>query len=306
MAAEPENIAAHRAPPGAGARPQVAFCGLGIMGGPMAANLARAGYELSVYTRTREKADAFAAEHGARAAATPREAAEGAAVVITMVPDAPEVEEVLLGEQGAVHGLGEGGLAIDMSTIAPTAARAIGERLGDDGAAFLEAPVSGSRPKAEDGTLTIMVGGEDGDFERARPLFDVMGERIVHVGPRGHAQLAKLLTNTMAAVHAATLAEAVLAVEKAGVNPDAFLEVAAGSAGNSTVLGLKGRPMFERDFTPLFKLEHMLKDVRHCLDEAKALGVELSLGAFVEPLFAKAADAGHGEEDFAAVIRAFD
>jgi 3-hydroxyisobutyrate dehydrogenase len=284
----------------------VAFCGLGIMGGPMAANLARAGYELSVYTHTREKADAFAAEHGARAAATPREAAEGAAVVITMVPDAPEVEEVLLGEQGAVHGLGEGGLAIDMSTIAPTAARAIGERLADDGAAFLEAPVSGSRPKAEDGTLTIMVGGEEGDFDRARPLFDVMGERIVHVGPRGHAQLAKLLTNTMGAVHAAALAEAVLAVEKAGVNPDAFLEVAAGSAGNSTVLGLKGRPMFERDFTPLFKLEHMLKDVRHCLDEAKALGVELRLGAFVEPLFAKAADAGHGEEDFAAVIRAFD
>jgi len=284
----------------------VAFCGLGIMGGPMAANLARAGYGLSVYTRTREKADAFATEHGARAAATPREAAEGAAVVITMVPDAPEVEEVLLGEQGAVHGLGEGGLVIDMSTIAPTAAKAIGERLGDDGAAFLEAPVSGSRPKAEDGTLTIMVGGEDGDFERARPLFDVMGERIVHVGPRGHAQFAKLLTNTMGAVHAAALAEAVLAVDKAGVNPDAFLEVAAGSAGNSTVLGLKGRPMFERDFTPLFKLEHMLKDVRHCLDEAKALGVELSLGAFVEPLFAKVADAGDGEEDFAAVIRAFD
>ena len=306
MAAEPEDIAAHRAPPGAGARPHVAFCGLGIMGGPMAATLARAGYELSVYTRTREKAEAFAAEHDARAAATPREAAEGAAVVITMVPDAPEVEEVLLGEQGAVHGLGEGGLVIDMSTIAPTAARAIGERLGDDGAAFLEAPVSGSRPKAEDGTLTIMVGGEESDFERARPLFDVMGERIVHVGPRGHAQLAKLLTNTMGAVHAAALAEAVLAVEKAGVNPDAFLEVAAGSAGNSTVLGLKGHPMFERDFTPLFKLEHMLKDVRHCLDEAKALGVELSLGAFVEPLFAKAADAGHGEEDFAAVIRAFD
>ena len=285
---------------------RVAFCGLGIMGGPMAANLARAGLELSVYTRTREKADAFAVEHGARAAATPREAAEGADAVITMVPDAPEVEEVLLGEQGAVHGLGDGGLAIDMSTIAPTAARAIGERLGDDGVAFLEAPVSGSRPKAEDGTLTIMVGGDESDFERARRLFDAMGERIVYVGPRGHAQLAKLLTNTMGAVHAAALAESVLAVEKAGLNPDAFLEVAAGSAGNSTVLGLKGRPMFERNFAPLFKLEHMLKDVRHCLDEAKSLGVELSLGSFVEPLFAKVADAGHGEEDFAAVIRALE
>jgi 3-hydroxyisobutyrate dehydrogenase-like beta-hydroxyacid dehydrogenase len=285
---------------------RIAFCGLGIMGGPMAANLARAGYELSVYTRTREKAEAFAAEHGARAAATPREASEGASVVITMVPDAPEVEEVMLGDQGALHGLDEGALAIDMSTIAPTAARAIGEKLADDGAAFLEAPVSGSRPKAEDGTLTIMVGGERSDFERARPLFEVMGERIVYVGPRGHAQLAKLLTNTMGAVHAAALAESVLAVERAGIDPGAFLEVAAGSAGNSTVLGLKGRPMFERDSTPLFKLEHMLKDVRHCLDEARALGVELRLGAFVEPLFAKAAEAGHGEEDFAAVIRALE
>src|SRR5262245_34228156 len=181
---------------------RVAFCGLGIMGGPMAASLARAGFELAVFTRTHEKAEAFAAEHGGRAAATPREAAEGADAVITMVPDAPEVEEVLLGEQGAVHGLGAGGLAIDMSTIAPTAARAVGERLADDRVAFLEAPVSGSRPKAEDGTLTIMVAGERGDFERARPLFEAMGERIVYVGPRGQAQLAKLLTNTMGPVHA--------------------------------------------------------------------------------------------------------
>ncbi|HET8821609.1 MAG TPA: NAD(P)-dependent oxidoreductase [Thermoleophilaceae bacterium] len=288
------------------ANERVAFCGLGIMGGPMAANLARAGFELSVYTRTREKAERFASEHGAEAAATPREAAEGAAAVITMVPDAPEVEEVLLGEQGAAHGLEENALAIDMSTIAPTAARAIGERLAEDRIAFLEAPVSGSRPKAEDGTLTIMVGGEAGDFERARPLFAAMGERIVHVGPQGHGQLAKLLTNTMGAVHAVALGESVLAAERAGLDPDAFLEVAAGSAGNSTVLGLKGRPMFERDFEPLFKLEHMLKDVRHCLNEAKALGAELRLGSFVEPLYARAAEAGHGEEDFAAVIRAFE
>ena len=299
-----EKIAAHGAPPGAGAR--VAFCGLGIMGAPMAANLARAGCDLTVYTRTREKADRFAEEHGARAAATPREAAEGTTILITMVPDAPEVEDVLLGEHGAVHGLDENGLAVDMSTIAPTAARAIGERLADDGVAFLEAPVSGSRPKAEDGTLTIMVGGEAGDFGRARPLFEAMGERVVHVGGRGHGQLAKLLTNTMGAVHAVALAESVLAAERAGLDPEAFLEVAAGSAGNSTVLGLKGRPMFERDFAPLFKLEHMLKDVRHCLDEAGKLGVELRLGALVEPLLARAAAAGHAEEDFAAVIRALE
>jgi 3-hydroxyisobutyrate dehydrogenase-like beta-hydroxyacid dehydrogenase len=276
------------------------------MGGPMAASLARAGFELSVYTRTSEKAERFAAEHGARAASTPREAAEGADFAVTMVPDAPEVEEVLLGEQGAVHGLEQGALAIDMSTIAPTAARAIGERLADDGIAFLEAPVSGSRPKAEDGTLTIMAGGEPEHFERARPLFEAMGERIVHVGPRGHGQLAKVVTNTMGAVHAVALAESVLAAERAGLDPGAFLEVAAGSAGNSTVLGLKGRPMFERDFTPLFKLEHMLKDVRHCLEEAAALGVRLRLGSLVEPLFAEAAESGHAEDDFAAVIRALE
>jgi 3-hydroxyisobutyrate dehydrogenase len=283
---------------------RVACCGLGIMGGPMAANLARAGFELSVWTRTSEKAERFADEHGGRARATPAEAAAGAEALITMVPDSPEVESTLFGEDGAANALGSGALAIDMSTIAPSAAKAIGERLAEQGIDFLEAPVSGSRPKAEDGTLTIMAGGERAAFERALPLFEAMGERIVHVGPRGHGQLAKLLTNTMGAVNAAALAEAVLTVKRAGVDPDAFLEVAGGSAGASTVLTLKGRPMFEEHFEPLFKLEHMLKDVRHCLDEARALGVELRLGALAETLYARAAEEGHGEEDFAAVITA--
>jgi 3-hydroxyisobutyrate dehydrogenase-like beta-hydroxyacid dehydrogenase len=149
-----------------------------------------------------------------------------------------------------------------------------------------------------------MAGGEQGAFERALPLFEAMGERIVRVGPQGHGQLAKLLTNTMGAVNAAALAEAVLTVKRAGVDPDAFLQVAGGSAGASTVLTLKGRPMFDEDFEPLFKLEHMLKDVRHCLEEARALGIELRLGAVAEGLYARAAQEGHGEEDFAAVITA--
>jgi 3-hydroxyisobutyrate dehydrogenase len=283
---------------------RVAFCGLGIMGGPMAASLRRAGFELSVWTRTAQKAASFAAEHGARAAATPAEAAAGSQAVVTMVPDSPEVESTLVGPDGAAGALGTGGLAIDMSTIAPTAAKALGERLAEGGIDFLEAPVSGSRPKAEDGTLTIMAGGERHAFERALPLLEAMGERIVHVGPQGHGQLAKLLTNTMGAVNAAALAEAVLTVKRAGVDPDAFLEVAAGSAGASTVLTLKGRPMFDENFEPLFKLEHMLKDVRHCLEEARQLGVELRLGAVAEGLYARAAREGHGEEDFAAVITA--
>ena len=288
-------------------RPErVAFYGLGIMGGPMAAYLARAGFDLSVWTHTEGKAERFAAEHGVRAASTPAEAAAGADATISIVPDAPQVESVLFGDSGAAQSLAPGALVVDMSTIAPSASVLIGERLAGEGHEFIEAPVSGSRPKAEDGTLTIMAGGTESAFDRARPLFDVMGERIVHVGPLGHGQLAKLLTNVMGAVIAAAVAESVVAVRAAGIDPDAFLEVAAGSAGNSAVLALKARPMFDESFEPLFKLEHMLKDVRHCLAEADALGVELRLGALAETLYARAAEEGHGGEDFAAVLKAVD
>jgi 3-hydroxyisobutyrate dehydrogenase-like beta-hydroxyacid dehydrogenase len=292
-------------PSGETAPQRIGFVGLGIMGWPMARNLREAGFELSVFTRTRAKAERFASEHGARAAATPAEAAQGADAFITMVPDAPEVEQVLFGEDGAAGALAQDALVIDMSTIAPTASRAIGERLAP--IAFVEAPVSGSKPKAEDGTLTIFAGGAPEAFERARPPFDAMGERIVHVGPLGHGQMAKLLTNTMGAVNAAVLAEAVRAAKAAGLDRDAFLEVAGGSAGASAMLNLKGPLMFDERFEPaLFKLEHMLKDVRHALDEARALGVELRLGALAEDLYARAAAGGHADEDFAAVYAAVD
>jgi 3-hydroxyisobutyrate dehydrogenase-like beta-hydroxyacid dehydrogenase len=284
---------------------KVAFFGLGIMGWPMAENLAKAGYEVSVWTHSEGKAERFASEHeGVRAAATPREAAEGADAAVTMVVDSPEVEATMLGDDGAAAGLDDGALCVDMSTIAPSAATALASKLEERGLQFLEAPVSGSRPKAEAGTLTIMAGGSQEAFERARPLLDAMGELIVHVGPQGHGQMAKVLTNTMGAVNAAALGEAVTVAEQAGLDPDAFLEVAAGSAGNSTVLGLKGKPMFEHDFEPLFKLEHMLKDVRHCLAEARELGVELDLAQLAEQLYARATEEGHGSEDFAAIVTA--
>jgi 3-hydroxyisobutyrate dehydrogenase-like beta-hydroxyacid dehydrogenase len=282
---------------------KVGFVGLGIMGAPMARNLGEAGFDLAVYTRTREKAERFAAEHGARAAATPAEAAEGADAFITMVPDSPQVEEVLFGDAGAGTALSEEALVVDMSTTSPTASRSIAERVAPRD--FVEAPVSGSKPKAEDGTLTIFGGGERAAYERALPLFEAMGERIVLVGPLGHGQMAKLLTNTMGAVNAAALAEAIHAAKAAGLDEDAFLEVAAGSAGASGVLNLKGRSMFEETYEPvLFKLEHMLKDVRHTLDEARALGIELQLPELAERFYARAAEAGHAEEDFAAVYEA--
>ena len=283
---------------------RVAFAGLGIMGAPMAANLARAGLEVAVYTRTKEKAERFDAEHdNARAAATPADAAADANAFVSIVPDAPQVEEILFGENGAAEALPEGALVVEMSTIAPTASKAIAERLAPR--PYVEAPVSGSKPKAEDGTLTIMAGGSPEDFEQARPLFDILGERIVHVGPVGHGQMAKLLTNTMGAVNAAALAECVHTAKAMGLDKQAFLEVASGSAGASAMVTLKGEPMFEERFEPpLFKLEHMLKDVRHCIAEARALGIELRLGALAETLYAKAADDGLGEKDFAAVYSA--
>jgi 3-hydroxyisobutyrate dehydrogenase-like beta-hydroxyacid dehydrogenase len=283
----------------------VAFFGLGIMGWPMAANLARAGFELSVWTHSEGKAERFASEHGARAAATPREAAEGMEAAITMVVDSPEVSAVLLGDDGAVQALADGGLCVDMSTIAPTAAREIGAALAERGRQFLEAPVSGSKPGAEKGTLTIMAGGEPAAFERAQPLLRAMGEKIVHVGPQGHGQLAKLLTNTMGAVNAAVLGEAVAVAKRGGLDRDAFLEVAQGSAGNSTILQLKGRAMFDHDFEPpLFKLEHMLKDVRHTVAEARELGMELRLGGLAERIYSEADAADHGGQDFAAIVTA--
>ncbi len=283
----------------------IAFVGLGIMGAPMARNLVEAGFDVAVYTRTSEKAERFASEHGARAAGTPAEAAEGAETFVTMVPDEPQVEEVLFGADGAADALSQGALVLDMSTISPTASKAIGERLATQGLEFVEAPVSGSKPKAEDGTLTIMAGAKPESFERALPLFEAMGERIVHVGPVGHGQMAKLLTNTMGAVNAAVLAEAVNTAKAAGLDREAFLDVAAGSAGASAMLNLKGPPMFDETYEPaLFKLDHMLKDVRHTLEEARSLGIELQLGALAETLYAKAAENGHGDQDFAAVYTA--
>jgi 3-hydroxyisobutyrate dehydrogenase len=283
---------------------RVAFAGLGLMGAPMAANLVGAGLEVAVYTRTREKAERFAAEHdGARVAATPADAARDADAFMSIVPDAPQVEELLFGESGAAAALPDGALVVEMSTIAPTASKAISERLAPR--PYVEAPVSGSKPKAEDGTLTIMAGASPEDYERAKLLFEILGERIVHVGPVGHGQMAKLLTNTMGAVNAAALAECVRTAQAAGLDRRAFLEVASGSAGASAMVTLKGEPMFEERFEPaLFKLEHMLKDVRHCMDEARALGIELKLGALAETLYAKAAEDGLGEKDFAAVYSA--
>ena len=280
---------------------KVAFLGLGIMGSRMAANLCRAGFEVHAWNRTRARGEELAADHGAVVADTPAQAAAAAGIVITMVVDSPEVEAVLFGADGAAEGLRDGGLAIDMSTIAPSAGRAIADRLRDQGTSFLDAPVTGSKPKAEDGTLTIMVGGDAAEFERAKPLFEAMGKLVLHVGPQGHGSMVKLINNTVAAVNTAAVAEGIAAGRRADLDLDKLIEVIAAGSGASAMLDLKAQPIIQRDYEPLFKLGHMLKDVRHCLAEAEDLGVPMRVAAATETLYAEADDAGHYDDDFAAV-----
>jgi 3-hydroxyisobutyrate dehydrogenase len=280
----------------------VGFIGLGIMGSRQAASLRREGYELIVHNRTSERAEAWAAEHGGDVAATPREVGERAGVVITMVVDGPQVEALLLGEDGAAAAANPGTLFIDMSTIGPADARRIGAALADRGHGFVDAPVTGSAPKAEDGTLTIMAGGRDEDMARAMPLLQAMGEIIVHVGEVGTGQQVKVLSNAVSAVNCATLAQALVVGRRAGVDLEALLKVMGAGSANSTMLQLKGEPMLAHDFSPLFKLDHMLKDVRLCLQEAREAGAAFPAAALAGELYAAGSGRGLGEQDFAAVL----
>jgi 3-hydroxyisobutyrate dehydrogenase len=281
---------------------RVAFLGLGIMGSRMAANLARAGFELTVWNRTRERAERFAAQHGAGVAATAAEAAGGAAIVLTMVVDGPQVEHVLLGEDGVAAGAAPGTLCVDCSTIGPAATREIAAALRDRQLTLIDAPVTGSSPKAQDGTLTFMVGSSEEEFTRIRPLLDAMGEKIVHAGPLGHGQMVKLINNAVAAANASVVGQALIVGARAGLELDALVEVMAAGAGGSTMLALKAGPMREHDYSTLFKLEHMLKDVKLCLDEGQRLGVPFPSAAYAREILTAAMGLGHADDDFAAMI----
>ncbi len=286
---------------------RVAFLGLGIMGSRMAANVAAAGFELTVWNRTAAKAERFCAEHeGVERAATPAAAAASADIVITMVVDGTQVEDVLLGENGAATAAGEGTLCVDCSTIGPAATLAIGEALSEHGVGLLDAPVTGSSPRAEDGTLTIMAGGSDEAFARARPVLEAMGKLIVHAGPLGHGQIVKLINNAVAATNAAVVGEALLVASRSGVDLDALTAVMSAGSGGSAMLELKAGPMREHDYTTLFKLEHMLKDVRLCLEQGQAAGAPFQFAALTREILAAGAGRGLGDEDFAALIEVLE
>jgi 3-hydroxyisobutyrate dehydrogenase-like beta-hydroxyacid dehydrogenase len=286
---------------------RVAFLGLGIMGSRMAANLVRAGHEVTVWNRSPARAEAFVAEHRAALAGTPAEAAAGAEAVITMVVDGPQVQSVLLDEpDGAVHGAAPGTLFIDCSTIGPADARAVGAALSERGLSLLDAPVTGSSPRAQDGTLTIMAGGTPAGFARAKPLLEAMGELIVYAGELGQGQVVKLINNAVAAANAAVVGQALVVGARSGADLDALTQVMGAGSGASTMLELKAPAMRAHDYTTLFKLEHMLKDVRLCLEQGEAVGAPFPFAALTREILTAAAGLGHGEDDFAALIEVLE
>jgi 2-hydroxy-3-oxopropionate reductase len=279
----------------------VGFVGLGIMGAAMAGNLLEAEHELVVHNRTRTKAEQLA-QHGARVAASPREVAQTSDVVITMLPGPPEVEKVVAGEGGLLEGAAEGSLIVDMSTSSPLLARQLASMARERGVRMLDGPVSGGDVGARDGTLSIMVGGEDEDFERARPLFEVMGETVVHVGGAGAGQVVKACNQIVVALVIEAVAEALVLGSKAGVAPDRVVEVLSGGLASNRVLEVKGEKFLSHEFTPGGKVEYHRKDLGIALAAGREYGVTLPVTALVEQMFGVLEAKGRGGWDHSALL----
>jgi 2-hydroxy-3-oxopropionate reductase len=280
---------------------KVGFIGLGIMGGPMAQNLMEDGYELVLYNRTPEKAEEIAGD-GATVVESPREVAESCDVVVLMLPDSPQVEEIVEGENGVLEGIKEGALIVDMSTISPVVTRELAEKIEERGASMLDAPVSGGEPGAQQGTLAIMAGGSEEDFERARPLLEVMGDAITHVGPTGAGQTAKAANQIVVAVTLEGISEALVLASKAGVAPEKILEAISGGLAGSNVMEAKKENFLEHDFEPGFRVDLHHKDLGIALATGREYGVSLPVTAIVDQMLESLKTKGRGDRDHSAIL----
>jgi len=280
----------------------IAFIGLGIMGRPMALNLVRAGHDLFVHAR-RAESMAPLTEAGALGCPSPAEAARQAEVIFTMVSDTPDVEQVILGDEGILAGVAPGSLVVDMSTISPAATRALAARLAAHGVDMLDAPVSGGEGGAIAGTLSIMVGGSAAAFARARPLLETLGRNIVHVGDHGAGQVAKGCNQVVIAQTLMGIGEAFLLAKAAGVDPARVREALLGGFANSRVLEVHGQRLLDGDYAPGFKAKLHQKDMRIVLEAAHELGVALPGAAQFAQLLNALVGQGLGELDSSAVFR---
>lgn len=286
---------------------RIGFIGLGIMGKPMVRNLVKAGFEVVAHSRTQASVDELVAESSAvTAAGSPAEVAAQVTTVITMLPDSPEVREVVFGADGLAAAFGAGHLLIDMSTIAPAAAIEVAAALKAKGASALDAPVSGGDKGAIAGTLSIMVGGEAADVERARPLFEAMGKTIVHVGAAGAGQIVKACNQVVVAMNYAAVSEALVLGSKAGVDPNKIVQVLSGGLANSRVLEMRGPSMIEHNFQPGFRIDLHRKDLNIALSTGRETGAPLPVTALVSQLFDAVSVAGGGDLDHSALLTLFE
>ena len=281
----------------------VGFIGLGVMGAPMAGNLVEAGHSLVVHSRSPEPVDALA-EAGAETAQSPREVAERADVVITMLPDSPAVEAVVFGDDGVLAGASEGDLLVDMSTIHPTVSVAIAQAAGERGVAALDAPVSGGDVGAQNGRpVDHGRRRRPTDFERARPLFDVLGKTIVHVGEAGAGQVVKACNQVVVAVTIAAVSEALVLGSKAGVDPEQILDVLGGGLAGNKVMEMRRSNFLEHDFTPGFRIDLHHKDLNIALESGDAYGVPLAVTSVVQQYMRALRAKGHGGDDHSGLLQ---
>jgi|SRR5690348_13920528 len=281
-------------------KPKVGLIGLGLMGSPMARNLLKAGFPLTVWNRTRAKAENLGQE-GARIANSPQEVAADSDVLITIVSDPPALEQVLLGAIGALSELKKGSVLIDSSTVSPALARRIAKSCSERGVDFLDAPVTGGTWGAEKGELVFMIGGKKDVLDRVEPVLQAVGKRFFLLGPNGAGQTVKLAMNMILALQVEALAESLELVTRAGVPGERLIEVLQSSMARAQVLDVKAPMLMKRDFTPSFPLRLMHKDMGLAMDLAKELGLDLPAGAAAFKAYSSVKAAAKSDVDYAAI-----
>jgi len=284
---------------------KIGFIGLGIMGKPMARNLLKAGYSLTVYDIVPEKIDDVV-EAGAKAGSSSKEVAEKSEIVITMLPNSPEVKEAVLGKNGVLEGAKPGTILIDMSSIAPLASKEVAEKAKEKGVTVLDAPVSGGEPKAIEGTLAIMVGGSQETFDEVEDILSVMGASVTRVGEIGSGNMTKLANQIIVALNIAAMSEAMVLAAKAGVNAEKVFQAIRGGLAGSTVLDAKMPLVLEGNFKPGFRIELHIKDLANALDTAHEVGVPVPLSSAVMEVMQALKVDGKGADDHGGIIQFYE
>ncbi len=281
---------------------RIGFVGLGIMGRPMSKNLLKAGHKLTVHDVVPGAADELV-EAGAERGSSALDVASRSCVIITMLPDGPEVEQAVLGPGGVLDGARAGSLVIDMSSISPAVAEKVGAACGAKGVDFLDAPVSGGEPRAVNGTLAIMVGGKKEAFERAKPILQAMGSYVTLTGPVGAGNVTKLANQIMVAANIAAMGEAMVLAAKAGLDPEVVFEAVKGGLAGSAALDFKAPMVIARNFQPGFRVRLHHKDLRNALQTAESMGVSLPLTDVVQEMLVSLVADGKGDLDHSAIVQ---